>query len=92
MRWSGTTPVTSSAAPTTLTPGGSPYTYQNTTAGGQMLLITGGVVTTISYSRDGTNFTLIGLLAGQVTVLKGDYVRIVYVTVPTITVFNTTNF
>lgn len=81
-------PGFSSDPASSITVTGSPFTYTNASNGMQMLLITGGVVTTISYSRAGGAFTLIGLLAGQVLVSPGDAVRLVYVTAPVITSFN----
>jgi len=68
-----------------VSPTGSPFTYQNTASGGLLLIVSGGTVTTISYSRDGSTFFPIGLLAGMFTLSPADYLRIVYVTQPTIT-------
>lgn len=82
------TPPFSTDPAFTVTASGSPYTYTNTSNGMQMLLITGGTVTTISYSRAGGAFTLIGLLAGQVLVSPGDRVQLVYLLAPVITAFN----
>lgn len=68
-----------------VTPTASPFTWQNVTGRSLMLVITGGVVTTISISRDGTVFIPVGILTGMFQMSSNDYIRIVYVTAPTLT-------
>jgi hypothetical protein len=68
---------------------GSPFTYQNTTATNLSVVVSGGTVTVISYSRDGTNFFPVGLLAGMFLVNPGDYLRVTYLTTPTLTAIPT---
>lgn len=65
---------------------GSPFTYQNNTNADVDVTVQGGSVTTISYSRDGTNWTMVGLLAGMFRLSPSDYLRIAYLTTPTVTV------
>lgn len=65
--------------------GASPFTYQNTAPNPGLVIVSGGTVTTISYSRDGTNFFLVGLLAGMYHMSPGDQIRVVYVLTPQMT-------
>jgi hypothetical protein len=77
--------ICSGLSPSNIPVGASPFTYQNPITGPANVLISGGTVTSISYSRDGSTFFLVGLLAGQVHLSTGDFVRIVYVLAPTMT-------
>lgn len=77
--------LVSGLAPSGITVGASPFTYQNTSNIHVDVLISGGTVTTISISRDGVNFFAVGLLAGQYRLSPGDSVRVVYVLAPTMT-------
>lgn len=79
--------MTSGTAPSGITVGGSPFTYQNTSGLCGCVIISGGTVTTISWSRDGAIFFLVGLLAGQFHLSPGDFLRVVYILAPTMTFF-----
>lgn len=77
--------IASGISPSGISVGGSPFTYQNALLAPVNVLISGGTVTTISYSRDGSAFFIVGILAGQVHLSPGDFVRIVYVLAPIMT-------
>jgi len=78
-----TTPSNAASAP--VAPSGSPFTYINTSARAQSVIVSGGTVSLIEYSRDGVTFTVVGVLAGLVYLNPGDRIRVTYVTAPTIT-------
>ncbi|MNV12916.1 hypothetical protein D3C71_1035410 [compost metagenome] len=75
----------SNASPSAVTVGASPFGIQNTDASPMCLLISGGTVTTIEYSRNGSTFYLAGLLAGMYNLNPRDRLRIAYLIAPTIT-------
>lgn len=77
--------MSSGVAPSNISVGGSPFTYQNSLSGPCTVIVQGGTVTTISYSRDGVSFFVVGLLAGMFHLGAGDFLRVVYVLVPTMT-------
>lgn len=77
--------LSSNTPPSAITVTGSPFTYQNVLSRPAMVLVSGGTVTTISISRDGSVFFLVGLLAGQFHLCAGDFLRVVYVLAPTMT-------
>lgn len=64
---------------------GSPFTYQNVSGHSGVVLVSGGTVTTISYSRDGIAFFPVGLLGGMFHLSPEDYLRVVYILAPTMT-------
>lgn len=72
------TPITPAAA-AVLT--GSPFDYLATVDG--LVSITGGVVSAISYGRNGA-FTALGITSGLIPVKLGDVVRITYTVAPTV--------
>lgn len=65
--------------------GASAFTYQNTLAQPVTVLVSGGTVTTIEISRDGSTFFLVGLLAGQFRLSPNDKLRVTYAVAPTMT-------
>lgn len=71
----------------TLSLTGSPWTYQNTTSRAQLVTFTGGTVSTISTSSDNATFDVLGLLQNQVTLAPGMYVKLTYITPPTVAVY-----
>lgn len=77
--------LVSGIAPSNIVVGASPFTYQNAIVNPVNILVSGGTVTTISISRDGINFFGVGLLTGQFHLSPGDFLRIVYVLAPTMT-------
>lgn len=71
--------------PASLLPGASPYTWQFSYAGRGALIVQGGTVSKIEFSRDGTTFIDTGAVAGMMAVSQGDYLRITYTVAPTLT-------
>lgn len=67
--------------PIVVTPGASPYTYQAPFAGA--VVINGGTVSVIAFSRD--HATFFTYPAGIVPVEAGDLVKVTYSSVPTLT-------
>lgn len=64
-----------------ITVGASPFTYSAPTNG--FVLTTGGTVSAVAFSRDGTTFLSVGFTAGIVPVRKNDKVRVTYTVAPT---------
>ena len=85
LRGASSKTMASTAAPTGVTPTGSPYVYQNTTTGPQTVMVSGGTVSLIEYSRDGTTYFPAGLIAGSVTLNPNDRIRLTYLVAPTVT-------
>ena len=77
-----TAPVPSTAAVQPIAVGASPFTYQNSQDAAIVVIVSGGTVTTIQFSRDGTNWYTVGLLAGQFWLNPGDRLRVTYVVAP----------
>lgn len=65
--------------------GASPFTYTNTGNRQQVVTVTGGVVSTITYIRNGVE-TLTGLVTGMVLLNPGEAVRIAYTVAPVLSV------
>ena len=63
----------------------SPFTYQNTTAYDGDVIISGGTVGNIEFTRDNTNFYTTGLLTGVLQLSPNDRVRVTYTVAPTMT-------
>ena len=78
-------PVPSTASPVSVTAGASPYTYQNISGTRQNVIVTGGTVTLVEYSRGSTVWFTTGLIAGTVLLNPGDSVRVTYTVAPVIT-------
>ena len=76
------------AAPANQAPGASPYVYTNTSGLRQQIMVSGGTVTLIEVSRDGTTYFPAGILAGSVTLNPNDRLRLTYLVAPTMTVIN----
>lgn len=83
MRWRQG--VASSIAPSNIPVGASPFTYQNTLPGPASVMISGGTVTTISFSRDNVTYFLVGLLGGMFHLSPGDFLKVAYVLASTMT-------
>lgn len=80
--------ITSTAAPSVLTVGASPYTYQNTSGGRQQVLIDAGTLGAVAVSRDGTTFYGAGVMAGAFILNPNDYLRVTYTVAPTMVAMN----
>ena len=67
-----------------IAPGPSPYTYQNTGDFTVDAIVTGGTVSAVEFSRDGTTF--FAASAGtQISLNPGDSLRVTYAVAPSIT-------
>lgn len=66
--------------------GASPYTYTNSGDFDVTAVVTGGTVSAVAFTRDGTNFfTVATATNATVTLNPGDGVRITYTVLPTLT-------
>lgn len=66
--------------------GASPYTYTNSGDFDVTALVTGGTVSAVAFTRDGTNFFTVSTATNASVVLNpGDGVRITYTVLPTLT-------
>jgi hypothetical protein len=69
----------------TITPGASPWFTVNNTSTRVMVLLNGGTVSLIEFSRGGTVFDPIGsLLSGDFMLNPGDGLRITYTIAPSV--------
>ena len=75
----------STVAPSNITVTASPFTYQNTTAFNGDVIISGGTVSNIEFTRDNTTFYDTGLLMGVLRLSPSDRVRVTYTVAPTMT-------
>ena len=65
--------------------GASPFTFQNTTGRSVDLIVSGGTVSGITFSRDNVTFYGVGQTAGLFWLSPYDYLRVTYTVAPTIT-------
>jgi hypothetical protein len=79
--WKGTPPASESAVTVTT----SPMTYVATQRG--FMVLSGGTVSAIAFSRNGTTFYTSGEVAGSFPLSNGDSLRVTYTVVPTMTFF-----
>ena len=63
----------------------SPFTYQNTTAYDGDVIISGGTVSSIEFTRNNVTFYTTGLLTGVLQLSPNDRVRVTYTVAPTMT-------
>lgn len=61
----------------------SPFIYEGPSRG--FLLVTGGTVSLIEFSRDGVTFYNTGEISGQFTLSSADRLKITYSVLPTVT-------
>ena len=66
-----------------ITPGASPYTYTSSFDGA--VIVNGGTVSAIAFSRDGTTFFTTGQTAGMFPMSRGDALKVTYTVAPTMT-------
>lgn len=72
--------------PTGIAVGASPFTYQYVEAGQASVLLSGGTVTLVEFSRDGVTWYSVGVATdAMLAVSQGDYLRITYGAAPTMT-------
>lgn len=74
-----------SIAPIAVTPGASPYTYTNATGYEADMVVQGGTVSKVEFTRNGTTFFDIGAVAGMVRLSQWDAVKVTYTVAPTMT-------
>jgi hypothetical protein len=77
--WKGLAPE----AEVALTPTASPYTYSAPRKG--FVIVSGGTVSQIRFSRNGTTFYNVGATAGTFTLNAADRLEVTYTVVPTMT-------
>lgn len=67
----------------TIAVGASPFTFANPENVPINVMVSGGTVTTISLSADGSVFTALGLLGGQYHLNPGHALQVNYILAPT---------
>jgi|LakMenEpi03Aug12_release.lakeMendotaPanAssembly.Ray.scaffolds.fasta_scaffold117770_2 hypothetical protein len=68
-----------------ITPTGSPFTYTNQTGYTVDVIVSGGGVSLLEFSRDGATFFSTGSFYGMFTLSPNDRLRVTYVAAPTMT-------
>lgn len=81
--WSGLFRGLPPAAEVPVTLGASPYTYSASVRGS--LIVNGGTVSVVEFSRDGVTFYTTGATAGMFALNAADRLRITYAVAPTVT-------
>lgn len=71
--------------PAIVSVGGSPFSYANSAAYDVDILISGGGVEKLEYSRDGLIYYDTGSYYGMFTLSPGDRIRMTYLTAPSLT-------
>lgn len=69
--------------PSGITPGASPYTYQNLDGYSERVIVRGGTVSLVEISADGTNFEDVGVVAGAFLLEPAGKVKVTYSVAPT---------
>ena len=72
--------------PSSITVGASPYTYQNTNTYTADIIVSGGGVSLLEFSRNGTAFFNTGSFYGMFTLSPYDLLRVTYTLAPTMTI------
>jgi hypothetical protein len=81
--WAGLYNGLPPAAEVAVTPGASPYTYSAAVRGS--VIVSGGTVSAIAFSRDGVTFYNVGQTSGMFLLNAADQLRITYTVLPTVT-------
>lgn len=81
--WAGLFRGLAPAAETAIVVGASPYVYSAGVKGS--VIVSGGTVSDISFSRDGTTFYTTGEITGMFTLNAQDRLRVTYTVTPTMT-------
>ena len=71
--------------PSGITVGASPFTYQNTNTYPADVIVSGGTVSAIAFSRDNATFYTTGLTSGMFALSPYDFLRVTYTVAPTMT-------
>lgn len=85
--WSDPTVSVPRNAAVAITPTGSPFIYQDTTAWPHDVLVQGGTVSAMEVKTDLSNFYPLGITSGRVRLAPGDSLRVTYSVAPTINRF-----
>ena len=75
----------STLPPSAVTIGASPYTYTNGNTYNEDIMISGGGVIKLEFTRDGVTFYNTGSYYGMFSLSPGDSLKIEYLTAPTVT-------
>ena len=75
----------STEEPTNIPPTGSPMTIKNNNNARASVIVQGGTVTLIEFTRNESDFFPVGLLAGMFDLNPGDSLRVSYIVDPTLT-------
>ena len=70
-----------------ITVGGSPYAYQNISSRVELVSVTGGTVSAVASSVDGTNYFATGFISGTIVMQPGDYLKVTYTGLPVMNKF-----
>jgi hypothetical protein len=81
--WAGLYSGLAPAAEMPVTVGASPFTYSAPVKGS--VIVSGGTVSLIEFSRNGTTFYTTGQTAGMFTLNASDRLRVTWAVLPTIT-------
>jgi hypothetical protein len=81
--WAGLFNGLPPAAEIAVTPGVSPYVYSAPVKGS--VIVNGGTVSAIAFSRNGTTFYTTGQTSGMFTLNAQDRLRVTYTVTPTMT-------
>lgn len=71
--------------PSNIAVGASPYTHQNTNTYPADVIVSGGTVSAIAFSRDNATFYTVGLTSGMFALSPYDFLRVTYTVAPTMT-------
>lgn len=72
--------------PSSIAVGASPFIYQFTGAGQASVILSGGTVSLVEFSRDGVTWYTVGTATdAMLAVSQGDYLRVTYGAAPTMT-------
>ena len=83
--WKNVASSSSATLPSAIAVGASPFTYQNASAYPVDVLVSGGGVTALAFTRDNATFYDTGSYYGMFTLSPNDRLRVTYVAAPTMT-------
>jgi len=71
--------------PFSIAVGASPFSYQNSLTGALDVIVQGGTVSLIEFSRNGSSWYSLGVTQGMFHLSPSDYLRVTYSSAPTMT-------
>lgn len=83
--WKNVAGSSSATLPSAITVTASPFTYQNTTAYPVDVIVSGGGVSALAFTRDNVTFYDTGSYYGMFTLSPNDRLRVTYTAAPTMT-------